>query len=95
MVTSRPEDLRRVVADRVAQRVAGRGVSRAAVDAAVGSVFGALESRRAASGGSQASGSGPDTALRMFSQIGTDAISNVLKEFWPDVKKKWQARKKH
>ena len=37
--------------------------------------------------------SGPDTALRMFSQIGTDAISNVLKEFWPDVKKKWQARK--
>ncbi len=51
-----------MVADRVAQRVAGRGVSRAAVDAAVGSVFGALESRRAASGGSQASGSGPDTA---------------------------------
>lgn len=62
MVTSRPEDLRRVVADRVAQRVAGRGVSRAAVDAAVGSVFGALESRRAASGAAQASGSAPDTA---------------------------------
>ncbi len=39
--------------------------------------------------------SGPDTALRMFSQIGTDAISNVLKEFWPDVKRKWQARNKH
>ncbi len=51
-----------MVADRVAQRVAGRGVSRAAVDAAVGSVFGALESRRAASGGRQASGSTPDSA---------------------------------
>lgn len=51
-----------MVADRVAQRVAGRGVSRASVDAAVGSVLGALESRRTASGGSQASGSAPDTA---------------------------------
>lgn len=28
------------------------------------------------------------TLTRMFTQIGTDAISNVLKEFWPDVKKK-------
>jgi hypothetical protein len=25
----------------------------------------------------------------MASQIGTDAISNVLKEIWPDVKRKW------
>jgi hypothetical protein len=25
---------------------------------------------------------------RMFTQIGTDAISQVLKEFWPDVKRK-------
>jgi hypothetical protein len=31
-----------------------------------------------------------DTAQRMFTQIGTDALSNVLKEFWPDVKK-WRA----
>ena len=37
--------------------------------------------------------SGMDTAQRMFSQIGTDAISNVLKEFWPDVKRRLQARK--
>jgi hypothetical protein len=29
------------------------------------------------------------TLQRMGSQIGTDAISNVLKEIWPDVKKKW------
>lgn len=28
------------------------------------------------------------TLTRMFTQIGTDAISNALKEFWPDVKKK-------
>jgi hypothetical protein len=29
------------------------------------------------------------TMQRMFTPIGTDAISQVLKEFWPDVKRKW------
>jgi hypothetical protein len=29
------------------------------------------------------------TAQRMFMQIGTDAFDNVLKEFWPDVKRSW------
>jgi hypothetical protein len=29
------------------------------------------------------------TLQRMGTQIGTDAISQVLKEFWPDVKRKW------
>lgn len=29
------------------------------------------------------------TMQRMFTQIGTDAVSDVLKEFWPDVKRKW------
>ena len=29
------------------------------------------------------------TMQRMFSQIGTDAISQVLKEFWPDVKPRY------
>jgi hypothetical protein len=29
------------------------------------------------------------TIQRMFTQIGTDAISQVLKEFWPDVKRKY------
>jgi hypothetical protein len=29
------------------------------------------------------------TLQRMGTQIGTDAISNVLKEFWPDIKRKW------
>jgi hypothetical protein len=29
------------------------------------------------------------TLTRMFTQIGTDAVSNVLKEFWPDVKRKF------
>ena len=33
-------------------------------------------------------GFGP-TTQRMVTQIGTDAFSNVLKEFWPDVKKKF------
>ena len=27
------------------------------------------------------------TMQRTLSQVGTDAISNVLREFWPDVKK--------
>lgn len=29
------------------------------------------------------------TTQRMGTQIGTDAISGVLKEFWPDIKRKW------
>jgi hypothetical protein len=29
------------------------------------------------------------TLQRMGTQIGTDAISGVLKEFWPDIKKRW------
>jgi hypothetical protein len=33
------------------------------------------------------------TMQRMFTQIGTDAVSQVLKEFWPDVKHKWFHRK--
>jgi len=37
-------------------------------------------------------GYGP-TMQRMFTQIGTDSISNILKEFWPDVKKRLAARK--
>ena len=47
IVPSRPEDLRRTVADRVAQRVAGRGVSRAAVESTVASVLDAIEARNA------------------------------------------------
>jgi hypothetical protein len=29
------------------------------------------------------------TMQRMLTQISTDAISNVLKEVWPDVKRKF------
>lgn len=32
------------------------------------------------------------TLQRMGTQIGTDAISGVLKEFWPDIKHKWLHR---
>jgi hypothetical protein len=32
------------------------------------------------------------TMQRMFTQIGTDAISQVMKEFWPDVKKRLSHR---
>ncbi|HEX4133468.1 MAG TPA: hypothetical protein VHY84_02505 [Bryobacteraceae bacterium] len=35
-----------------------------------------------------ARGFGP-TMQRMGTQVGTDAISCVLKEFWPDIKRKW------
>ena len=34
-----------------------------------------------------------DTMQRMFTQIGTDALSNVLKEFWPDIKRKWFSKR--
>lgn len=64
IVPSRPEDLRRTVADRVAQRVAGRGVSRAAVESAVGSVLSALEQRGAlADAPARASDAGTGTML--------------------------------
>ena len=33
------------------------------------------------------------TMQRMFTQVGTDALSQVLKEFWPDVKRKWFSHK--
>lgn len=33
------------------------------------------------------------TMERMFMQIGTDALSQLLKEFWPDVKKALERRK--
>ena len=86
---SRPEDLRRTVADRVAQRVAGRGVSRAAVDSAVGSVLSALETR---SGGTTAvstptaapatmlvaavtARSIPDLASRLRSALGREGLT--------------------
>jgi len=88
IVPSRPEDLRRTVADRVAQRVAGRGVSRASVDAAVGSVIAALETR---TGAGQATppdaGSGrllvaavtarsvPDLASRLRTALARDGIT--------------------
>lgn len=34
------------------------------------------------------------TMQRMFTQIGTDAFSQVLKEFWPDVKRHYFNKKK-
>jgi hypothetical protein len=33
------------------------------------------------------------TMQRMFTQIGTDSISQIMKEFWPDIKKKLASRK--
>jgi hypothetical protein len=88
IVPSRPEDLRRTVADRVAQRVAGRGVSRAAVDAAVGSVMAALDAR---SSGAPAANPGasagptlvaavtarllPDLASRLRAALGREGVT--------------------
>jgi hypothetical protein len=31
----------------------------------------------------------PGTIERFGNQLGTDAVSNVLKEFWPDIKRRW------
>ena len=30
-----------------------------------------------------------DNIAKLGEQISTDAISQVLKEFWPDIKRKW------
>jgi len=72
IVPSRPEDLRRTVADRVAQRVAGRGVSRAAVESAVGSVFTALEQRGSVPGTAR---SLPDLASRLRSALAREGVT--------------------
>jgi hypothetical protein len=29
-----------------------------------------------------------DNGLKVLQQVGTDAVSQVLKEFWPDIKRK-------
>ena len=35
----------------------------------------------------------PDTLERLGLQVGTDALSNVLKEFWPDVKRHFRHKR--
>ena len=90
MVPSRPEDLRRTVADRVAQRVAGRGVSRAAIDSAVGSVLAALDARTGVAERAVATPAGapatmlvaavtarslPDLASRLRSALGREGLT--------------------
>jgi hypothetical protein len=30
-----------------------------------------------------------DTTQRLYTQLATDSFSNVMKEFWPDIKRKW------
>lgn len=74
IVPSRPEDLRRTVADRVAQRVAGRGVSRAAVESTVASVLDAIEARDAGS---------PD--VRRDAGSGTMLVAAVTARSVPDL----------
>jgi hypothetical protein len=88
IVASRPEDLRRTVADRVAQRVAGRGVSRAAVDAAVGSVLAALEARTGAAGGASG-GSTPSGAA--VSGTGSRLVAAVSARSLPDLASRLRA----
>jgi hypothetical protein len=34
-----------------------------------------------------------DATTLLLEQVGTDAISQVLKEFWPDIKRKWFTKK--
>ena len=34
-----------------------------------------------------------DNVTKLFSQVGTDAVSQVLKEFWPDLKRKFFSHK--
>jgi hypothetical protein len=33
-----------------------------------------------------------DTFQRLYTQVATDAFSNELKEFWPDIKRRWLTR---
>jgi hypothetical protein len=90
IVPSRPEELRRTVADRVAQRVAGRGVPRAAIDSAVTSVLKALDARTGAPSAVGLGAAGapatvlvaavtarslPDLASRLRSALGREGLT--------------------
>ena len=59
MVSSRPDEIRRTLAERVARRVQGHGISRASVDRAVDKVLVALST---AQDGAAPSASGPATS---------------------------------
>ncbi len=34
-----------------------------------------------------------DAAIKLIEQLGVDAASNVLKEFWPDARRKWNRKR--
>lgn len=78
IVPSRPEDLRRTVADRVAQRVAGRGISRTTVDAAVGSVLSAIEARAGgADGGGAARAGAVDAGQALVAAVTARSVPDL------------------
>lgn len=87
MVSQRPDEIRRTLADRVARRVQGHGISRASVDAAVTTVLAALQtsSTAAAAPGVPARGtfviaafsarSVPDLASRVRGALAREGVT--------------------
>ena len=86
MVSLRPDEIRRTLAERVARRVQGHGISRASVDGAVDKVLGALSEARdeAAPGASRPEGSVvaavtgrsvPDLASRVRGALAKEGVA--------------------
>jgi len=86
MVSLRPDEIRRTLAERVARRVQGHGISRASVDGAVDKVLGALSEAQdeAAPGASRPEGSVvaavtgrsvPDLASRVRGALAKEGVA--------------------
>jgi hypothetical protein len=87
MVSLRPDEIRRTLAERVARRVQGHGISRASVDGAVDKVLGALSEAQdgPAPGASWPAGSSvvaavtgrsvPDLASRVRAALATEGVA--------------------
>ena len=87
MVSPRPDEIRRTLAERVARRVQGHGISRASVDGAVDKVLGALSAAQdgTAPGVSPSGGSSvvaaltgrsvPDLASRVRAALSKEGVA--------------------
>ena len=87
MVSLRPDEIRRTLAERVARRVKGHGISRASVDGAVDKVLGALSAAQdgPAPGASWSEGSSvvaaltgrsvPDLASRVRAALAKEGVA--------------------
>jgi hypothetical protein len=77
MVSLRPDEIRRTLAERVARRVQGHGISRASVEGAVDKVLGALSETQGAHGQGAPPPEGPSVLAALTGRSVPDLASRV------------------